>query len=162
MPRFNTQPPEGGWVPPRFGGARRHRVSTHSRPKAAGSLPPKACLPMWFQHTAARRRLGGRKMWIIFILLVSTHSRPKAAGAPEQRQRFHKRVSTHSRPKAAGPPPSPSYRHPAFQHTAARRRLGQGFERRRCLMQFQHTAARRRLEPLSKALLHQVSQPRFR
>ena len=28
--------------------------------------------------------------------------------------------------------------------------------------QFQHTAARRRLEPLSKALLHQVSQPRFR
>ncbi|KIC12104.1 hypothetical protein MCC93_04750 [Morococcus cerebrosus] len=27
---------------------------------------------------------------------------------------------------------------------------------------FQHTAARRRLEPLSKALLHQVSQPRFR
>ena len=27
---------------------------------------------------------------------------------------------------------------------------------------FQHTAARRRLDPLSKALLHQVSQPRFR
>ena len=27
---------------------------------------------------------------------------------------------------------------------------------------FQHTAARRRLEPLSKASLHQVSQPQFR
>ena len=46
-------------------------------------------------------------------------------------------VSTHSRPKAAGPS---SLVAPLPQP-------------------FQHTAARRRLEPLLKALLHQVSQP---
>ena len=50
-------------------------------------------------------------------------------------------VSTHSRPKAAG----------TFL-----------FGDKKCKSLFQHTAARRRLEPLSKALLHQVSQPRFR
>ena len=69
-----------------------------------------------------------------------------------------------------------------FQHTAARRRLvlacdkmgkpEEGFNTQppeggwmdvyqagMLGYQFQHTAARRRLEPLSKALLHQVSQP---
>ena len=46
-------------------------------------------------------------------------------------------VSTHSRPKAAG-------KVTWFSKPMAR---------------FQHTAARRRLGPLSKALLHQVSQP---
>ena len=56
--RFNTQPPEGGWAEfeSRFAGL--FRVSTHSRPKAAGLL--------------------------IYLLamgnMVSTHSRPKAAG----------------------------------------------------------------------------------
>ena len=34
-------------------------VSTHSRPKAAGSIKPVGRkLYEWFQHTAARRRLG--------------------------------------------------------------------------------------------------------
>ena len=56
---FNTQPPEGGWrfifkVP------RLCRVSTHSRPKAAG-------------HWQTRQRA---------CRCVSTHSRPKAAGFP--------------------------------------------------------------------------------
>ena len=32
-------------------------VSTHSRPKAAGSVPFRACRFGKFQHTAARRRL---------------------------------------------------------------------------------------------------------
>ncbi len=49
-----------------------------------------------------------------------------------------------------------------FQHTAARRRLDIGHCLYPSTSRFQHTAARRRLEPLSKALLHQVSQPRFR
>ncbi len=56
--RFNSQPPEGGWhheshLHYRF------QVSTHSRPKAAGTF--------FF------------KPLVDFV--VSTHSRPKAAGA---------------------------------------------------------------------------------
>ena len=159
-------------------------VSTHSRPKAAGfTFIGRRYNNTQFQHTAARRRLdvhislskmnkrfntqppeGG---WVCFrprgfVRVVSTHSRPKAAGhsgfcpnlvrlcfntqPPEGgwmgSKSKHEQlcVSTHSRPKAAGP-----YK-----------------ENRRDVVQFQHTAARRRLEPLSKALLHQVSQPRFR
>ena len=58
---FNTQPPEGGWLAYLQTGRRRRRVSTHSRPKAAGlqktNQPPK----LEFQHTAARRRLGRPK-----------------------------------------------------------------------------------------------------
>ena len=49
-----------------------------------------------------------------------------------------------------------------FQHTAARRRLETMPTELTKIQLFQHTAARRRLEPLSKTLLHQVSQPRFR
>ena len=33
---FNTQPPEGGWASVKLGRAETTRVSTHSRPKAAG------------------------------------------------------------------------------------------------------------------------------
>ena len=53
---FNSQPPEGGW--------RSHpvsvtdvMVSTHSRPKAAGPKHGATSSPLWFQLTAARRRL---------------------------------------------------------------------------------------------------------
>ena len=77
---FNTQPPEGGW--PKFDALHRViDVSTHSRPKAAGSVivlsvkkfysfntqPPEGgwlsreinvSKNIWFQHTAARRRLA--------------------------------------------------------------------------------------------------------
>ena len=98
--RFNSQPPEGGWV---AGCAviSPCRVSTHSRPKAAGPGRPSLPSRPSFQLTAARRRLA--------------HSRPKAAGAvgfnsqppeggwdgaPDPNDKPE--VSTHSRPKAAG------------------------------------------------------------
>ena len=82
--RFNTQPPEGGWarsknrLHPVFHLAFQHiaarrrlariheteifvmfaRVSTHSRPKAAGGVSFFIPFPiLLFQHTAARRRL---------------------------------------------------------------------------------------------------------
>ena len=79
---FNTQPPEGGWpVPNRL--IIHQTVSTHSRPKAAGraaqvggtgitrfnTQPPEGgwlsffnylLTFNWFQHTAARRRLGSK------------------------------------------------------------------------------------------------------
>ena len=54
---FNTQPPEGGWIPP-TPVSMVEPVSTHSRPKAA----------------------GGDRLPNVQLLNVSTHSRPKAAG----------------------------------------------------------------------------------
>ena len=55
-------------------------VSTHSRPKAAASLTA-LCDDgtLWFQHTAARRRLPSFFFELKLNLFVSTHSRPKAA-----------------------------------------------------------------------------------
>ena len=55
---FNTQPPEGGWYAHFVYGHASLVVSTHSRPKAAGSR----------RHRQLQRQP------------VSTHSRPKAAG----------------------------------------------------------------------------------
>ena len=113
---------------------------------------------------------------------VSTHSRPKAAGENVVGIQGASEVSTHSRPKAAGSTYTRADIDRLFQHTAARRRLGDfvHLNIRLCMVSthsrpkaagqhgkylcqtatlFQHTAARRRLEPLLKALLHQVSQP---
>ena len=55
-----------------------------------------------FQHTAARRRLGGTGAADNLKSNVSTHSRPKAAGKPLLARGKDFLVSTHSRPKAAG------------------------------------------------------------
>ena len=69
-------------------------------------------------------------------------------------------VSTHSRPKAAG--------HCVLLFQQCQNRFNTqppeggwfvNMQTGRKMTMFQHTAARRRLEPLSKALLHQVSQP---
>ena len=125
---FNTQPPEGGW-PTDLHGRRICRVSTHSRPKAAGwfcrlalsvdvcfnTQPPEGGwlnVPSWFlrsrvfQHTAARRRLE------LF--------------------------------------PAFRFADGEFQHTAARRRLDSFVFQSSVLWSFQHTAARRRLERPSR------------
>ena len=121
---FNTQPPEGGWPSTR---------TTHSRQNGFNTQPPEGgwhqivicrLKSAWFQHTAARRRLGRNLFVSKLARLVSTHSRPKAAGTrtgrstttrrsfntqpPEggwnraYRDCFGQTVSTHSRPKAAG------------------------------------------------------------
>ena len=67
--RFNTQPPEGGW-------------EQYSRALAAmGLFILNFSLFRLFQHTAARRRLGGSKRSAQRRMSVSTHSRPKAAGS---------------------------------------------------------------------------------
>ena len=55
---------------------------------------------------------------------VSTHSRPKAAGKRKRLELRFRHVSTHSRPKAAETRSSVSLCFFMFQHTAARRRLG--------------------------------------
>ncbi len=56
-------------------------VSTHSRPKAAGSAGFGYFRDSLFQHTAARRRLAVSFTACLNFGEVSTHSRPKAAGA---------------------------------------------------------------------------------
>ena len=57
---FNSQPPEGGW-PSSQPSAHSFRVSTHSRPKAAGCRYGRhAAIRGRFQLTAARRRLDKR------------------------------------------------------------------------------------------------------
>ena len=157
-------------------------VSTLSRPKAAGLMRPKAyglslfqhsaarrrlfmqlskrVDTCWFQHSAARRRLNGYAPDCIGRR-VSTLSRPKAAAispvSPWLTPRFNTQppeggwgcadgngcfilVSTLSRPKAAGRDQTQK-------------------------IQYIHVSTLSRpkaAEPLSKALLHQVSQPRFR
>ena len=55
---FNSQPPEGGWIPP----------------------PPNPHAQPTFQLTAARRRLAAGKLAHIKPTIVSTHSRPKPDG----------------------------------------------------------------------------------
>ena len=123
MPRFNTQPPEGGWPPNRAPPA-QSAVSTHSRPKAAG------------QHAGQHP----------FGLAVSTHSRPKAAGRPDcvsARTLWFQHTAARRR---LGPKPSKRKPSRRFQHTAARRRLVDITFRESGAPQFQHTAARRRLE----------------
>ena len=97
---FNTQPPEGGWVW-REEESLNPKVSTHSRPKAAGRVT----------NTGSA------------VIGVSTHSRPKAAGLCEWSCKGNGCVSTHSRPKAAGALSTIGYVVVLFQHTAARRRL---------------------------------------
>ena len=59
-------------------------VSTHSRPKAAAHDDgPDALEMLWFQHTAARRRLLNKTAKNGKVYAVSTHSRPKAAAEPQ-------------------------------------------------------------------------------
>ena len=121
--------------------ASKEKVSTHSRPKAAGARAWRIWrASMRFQHTAARRRLGkkpcGQELPAGF---QHTAARRRLVTMMENIFAYAA-VSTHSRPKAAGMELISCW----------------------CKIRFQHTAARRRLEPLSKALLHQVSQPRFR
>ena len=99
-------------------------VSTHSRPKAAGSNKFVSSTERSFQHTAARRRLELMFYCQVMQELVSTHSRPKAAG----------RVRISTKPIFLW-----------FQHTAARRRLADNWDTTAGELEFQHTAARRRL-----------------
>ena len=122
--RFNSQPPEGGWLKilgtklicaPRF----------NSQPPEGGwqELIWLFCLRLVFQLTAARRRLVQYCCQHHPFDVVSTHSRPKAAGIVGAHEPTRIIVSTHSRPKAAGRLVLPVPMLPVFQLTAARRRL---------------------------------------
>ena len=99
---FNTQPPEGGWF----------------------SIAALCRSAFWFQHTAARRRLGNcANQSRNTALFQHTAARRRLAA-------FGFRMCSVM----------------AFQHTAARRRLDPPPNKKSPARMFQHTAARRRLE----------------
>ena len=123
---FNTQPPEGGWL--RVAMVISPALCFNTQPPEGGWNPDakRFTADDWFQHTAARRRLGCRFHQVKLFAVVSTHSRPKAAGHVANIMRINDwfqhtaarrrlgeiivplcadtAVSTHSRPKAAGRP----------------------------------------------------------
>ena len=127
-------------------------VSTHSRPKAAGTgatCQTGSDNNSKFQHTAARRRLGHRLFADDLAVSVSTHSRPKAAGPTTWICRVSS-ICFNTQPPEGGWGRRVIQRlHPytLFQHTAARRRLGPILSEVSATVRFQHTAARRRLVP---------------
>ena len=146
-------------------------VSTHSRPKAAGTyLLQRQCV-LQFQHTAARRRLG--HAFHLLAESVSFNTQPPEGGwicqacTSKERQCFNTQppeggwrrikaihfrfdVSTHSRPKAAGCPPAVR---PPRTHCFNTQPPEGGwiyFVGRYLIVEsFQHTAARRRLAQAS-------------
>ena len=60
---FNTQPPEGGWV--YFLGYLKYTLCFNTQPPEGGWRRKSTAKRsrQWFQHTAARRRLGGVRGW---------------------------------------------------------------------------------------------------
>ena len=99
---FNSQPPEGGW-PSSQPSAHSFRVSTHSRPKAAGCRCGRLnAIPGKFQLTAARRRLAFRRPDGRYLPKFQLTAARRRLELEEARKLAFETVSTHSRPKAAG------------------------------------------------------------
>ena len=100
--RFNSQPPEGGWLrwPPAPLKLLRFQL-TAARRRLGHDNDGRGVAKM-FQLTAARRRLAIQPPRRRKKAHVSTHSRPKAAGGQGPARCAAALVSTHSRPKAAG------------------------------------------------------------
>ena len=101
------------------------KVSTRSRPKAAGDVEDEATEASEFQHAAARRRLA------MPSIMAGCYGRFQHAAARrrladgEAAANKGVEVSTRSRPKAAGRyNGNGKNRIVLFQHAAARRRLG--------------------------------------
>ena len=142
---FNTQPPEGGW-------ASNRKVSddclwfqhTAAR-RRLGRLPKRLLKSTKFQHTAARRRLVD----VNLRSLIGEHSfntqPPEGGWSSKLDTPQPTTVSTHSRPKAAGH--FQFYLKNLFQVSTHSRpkAAGNGHEFHFYLTGFQHTAARRRL-----------------
>ena len=165
---FNSQPPEGGWfmfdyseVPQgvfqltaarrRLGecgaAAENHRVSTHSRPKAAGCWQAGAHQAHHRFNSQPPEGGWGRGQCGLAHAGVSTHSRPKAAGL------FADFTQPPTRGFNSQPPEggwvitrSLMFRFMVFQLTAARRRLALTVTFTSNSITFQLTAARRRLD----------------
>ena len=125
QPCFNTQPPEGGWMP-RCPTKIVNMVSTHSRPKAAGSI----------SH-------------ISYQIQSCFNTQPPEGGWTFNTVNTFFSLSFNTQPPEGGWPCHRCWQTQGgrFQHTAARRRLGHSWLNNTPPRQFQHTAARRRLGP---------------
>ena len=123
-------------------------VSTHSRPKAAGSAMASATiLPRLFQHTAARRRLAGGNLTICMVGWVSTHSRPKAAGGSKKWITRLKSCFNTQPPEGGWPRKNHTWRQfkKGFNTQPPEGGWADIDNKDRLRFLFQHTAARRRL-----------------
>ena len=122
---FNTQPPEGGWLP---------YIADSSASACFNTQPPEGG---WANNRTACHT----------AYIVSTHSRPKAAGYIYQARMLSYQYSFNTQPPEGGwkTIKADMIMNPRFQHTAARRRLALAFRRLAWWRGFQHTAARRRL-----------------
>ena len=125
-------------------------VSTHSRPKAAGENPGfKIPTVKVFQHTAARRRLVWSDFW---VLLVFPFQHTAARRRLDRKVRQLKRsISFNTQPPEGG---WQAYLYCAYLHTCFNTQPPEGgwllsVYAYKCRLRFQHTAARRRLEQLS-------------
>ena len=98
-------------------------VSTHSRPKTAVISAQTDTSRLWFQHTAARRRLRSCRLPRSWWLSFNTQPPEDGWNGHVYRQFEKVGVSTHSRPKTAGLLLERFSCGRMFQHTAARRRL---------------------------------------
>ena len=98
---FNTQPPEGGWIKSDVLALVPFCFNTQP-PEGGWALIASNLKPLWeFQHTAARRRLGGDPT--LKGGSRSFNTQPPEGGWHSARNvRSGYAVSTHSRPKAAG------------------------------------------------------------
>ena len=120
--RFNTQPPEGGWLT-KPQPSDTDRVSTHSRPKAAARMRDQNSCDVRFQHTAARRRL------VIATRPCLTASRFQHTAArrrlPSRQDLGFGLSGFNTQPPEGGWADSlkNALTSSSFQHTAARRRL---------------------------------------
>ena len=134
----------------RFAGGRKlDVVSTRSRPKAAEASSSFYYDSDWFQHAAARRRL--RLICLPPAFRKCFNTQPPEGGCFNIRDYSKPEVvSTRSRPKAAGlrAAGAPIAMYLLYRMVSTRSRP--------------KAAGLRAAEPLSKALFHQASQPRFR
>ena len=103
-------------------------VSTHSRPKAAGTV----------------------RFSVFTVSRVSTHSRPKAAGNDKIIPNLPIPVSTHSRPKVAGFTFFTTSHRNGFNTQPPEGGWLLGIKGVFIKIGFQHTAARRRLVPKAR------------
>ena len=76
-------------------------VSTHSRAEAAAIDNHAERANVWFQHTAARRRLLAMVCGTLWAFYVSTHSRAEAA-AVQLKNNHALPVSFNTQPRGGG------------------------------------------------------------
>ena len=153
-----------GFINPAYG---FDRVSTHSRPKAAGRRGKHWTSGSKFQHTAARRRLGDRRLGVVSLLWFQHTAARRRLGFlivicgmmigfqhTAARRRLAPVVGVSSPEHCFNTqPPEGGWQYQQlqqqyqqlFQHTAARRRLDCPCAAVLLRFEFQHTAARRRL-----------------